>query len=224
MRKVTLTALAGALVLAAIAGYLYMQREQLLQRATEHYGSAILGASVSVSSVHLSPADGDGAMRGLRIGAPLGFARDVARAEAIELSVDPATLADPVVHIRRIVLSGPDIAYEQGRSGANLEALQRNVRRYIGEASAESRSAKRFIVDRLVIRDAQLTYIPLSGVSSAAATMRLPDITLRDIGKRRGGVTAGELSGIIVDALIARTAGAVGQSVLDRTVNRLLRR
>lgn len=223
MRKLTLTALLAALVLAAVAGYLYMQREQLLQRAIEHYGSAILGASVSVSSVHLSPVDGDGAVRGLRIGAPLGFSRDVATAEAIELSVDPATLTDAVVHVRRIALLRPDIVYEQGRSGTNLEALQRNVRRYIGEASAEQRPGTRFIVDRLVIRNAQLTYIPLSGVSGAAASMQLPDITLRDIGKGRGGVTAGELSRIIVDALTTRTASTVGQRVLKGTVNRLFK-
>lgn len=226
MRKlVVASTLLAVLALAAVAGYLYMQREQVLQRAIEHYGSAILGVSVSVSSVRVSPVDGDGAVRGLRIGTPSGFQRDVATADAIELHVEPASLTKDVVHVRRIAVLSPHIVYEQSTAGTNLETVQQNMQRYLGETSANERRAQtKFIVDHLIIRAARVTYIPLSNASKASAELRLPDISLRDIGKRRGGVTAAELSKIVMDALIARTANAAGQRVLEGTVQRLFKR
>src|SRR5690606_30002021 len=134
MRKYVVGAsLLAVLAVAALAGYLYMQREQLLQRAIEHYGSEILGASVSVSSVRFAPGDGDGAIRGLRLGPPLGFDRDVATADAIELSIEPASITKDVVRVRRIALQAPAIVYEQRTSGTNLNALQRNVQHYLGD-------------------------------------------------------------------------------------------
>lgn len=226
MRKYVVGAsLLAVLAVAALAGYLYMQREQLLQRAIEHYGSEILGASVSVSSVRFAPGDGDGAIRGLRIGPPLGFDRDVATADAIELSIEPASITKDVVRVRRIALQAPAIVYEQRTSGTNLNALQRNVQHYLGDTSADERRAQtKFIVDRLVIRGARVTYLPLGGISAASAEVQLPDIVLQDIGKQRGGVTAGELAKIVMDAVIARTASALGQRALDRTVKRLFSR
>ena len=226
MRKLVVWSVVLGLVgLAVAAAYLYLQRERLIERAIEHYGTQILGASVQVNSVELSPVDGKGAVRGLRIGAPAGFTLEVFQAESIELAVDPKTVADEAVRIRRIAIVGPHVAYEQGKAGDNLNALKRNVARHIGETSpAERRTERKFIVDQLVIRGARLTYVPLSGLSDAKAALELPDITLNNIGKDRGGVTAGELTQLVVDALIARTARALGQRLMDQTINRLFRR
>ncbi len=226
MRGTTLGAGALAvLLLAGVAGYLYLQREHLLAQAIETYGSEILGVEVRVDGVSFSPADGEGTVRGLRIGKPRGFDHEVAQVGAVELIVDPRTLADQTVRVRRIAVEAPRIAYEQGGHGTNFDALRRNVSRVLGETStAERKSSTKLIVDRLVIRGAQLTYVPLGGVSTASMSLRLPDIVLTDIGKRRGGVTPAELSKLVVDTLIARTAAAVGRRAFDETVGRLIGR
>ena len=225
MRRFVVATALVLIGLTGIASYIYLQRDSLLESAIEDYGSDILGAKVLVDGVKLSPIDGEGAVRGLSIGNPKTFHRDVAHVGAIELALDPKTVADDVVRIRRIAVLTPRITYEQRASGTNLQALQRNVARYIGETSPKERKAStKFTVDRLVIRGGQLTYIPLSGATAAGIALRLPDITLSDIGKRRGGVTAGELAKIIVDALVARTTTAMGERVLEHTVERLFGR
>lgn len=225
MRRATLGAGALAVLLLAVSGYLYVQREHLLEQAIETYGSEILGVEVRVDGVLFSPADGEGVVRGLLIGKPRGFDHDVAKVGAVELIVDPRTLADQTVRVRRITVEAPRIAYEQGGRGTNFDALRRNVSHFVGETSATERKAStKLIVDRLVIRGAQLTYVPLGGVSATSMSLRLPDIVLTDIGKRRGGVTPGELSRLVVDTLTARTAGAIGQRAFDQTLGRLVGR
>lgn len=225
MRKLAVAAALALVVLAGIAGYIYLQRDSLLESAIEDYGSDILGAKVLVDGVKLSPIDGEGTVHGLSMGSPKGFRRDVAHVGAIELALDPKTIADDVVRIRRIVVLTPRITYEQRAEGTNLQALQRNAARYIGATSTKERQAgTKFMVDRLVIRGGQLTYIPVSAAADAGVAVRLPDITLSHIGKGRGGVTAAELATIIVDALMARTTTAVGERVLEQTVERLFSR
>lgn len=225
MRRIFVAAALAVIGLAGIVGYVYLQRDSLLERAIEDYGSDILGAKVLVESVKLSPVDGEGAVRGLNIGNPKDFRRDVLHVGAVELAIDPGTIADDVVRIRRIAVLTPRITYEQRAAGTNLQALQRNVARYVGETSTKERQAgTRFIVDRLVIRGGQLTYIPLSGATGAGIALRLPDITLSNIGKRRGGVTAGELADLVVDALAARTTAALRERALEHTVERLFGR
>ncbi len=225
MRKILVATALVVTGLAGIVSYVYLQRDSLLERAIEDYGSDILGAKVLVDSVKLSPVDGEGAVRGLNIGNPKDFRRDVLHVGAIELALDPKTIADDVVRVRHIAVLTPRITYEQRAAGTNLQALQRNVAHYVGETSAKERQAStKFVVDRLVIRSGQVTYIPLSGVSDAGVALRLPDITLSNIGKKRGGVTAGELADLVVDALAARTTAALRERVLDHTIERLFGR
>jgi hypothetical protein len=216
-----------ATALAGIALWVYLSLDHLVKRAIEHYGSEILQATVSVDRVKLAPVDGTGELRSLVIGNPKGFRSPrAATVGTIELQVDPATVTKDVVLVKRVVVLSPSITYEPGSRGSNFDAFQRNVERYVGtdRQAAKSSGGRKLIVERLTIKGARVTYAPQVASGKATLSFNLPDIQLANVGKSRGGVTPGELAKIVVDALVARMADAMGRAAIQRGIGTLLGR
>jgi uncharacterized protein involved in outer membrane biogenesis len=225
-RIVAVVAAVAVAALVAAGVWLYLSLDYVVKRGIEKYVPEILQAEVELDGVKLSPADGAGALKGLRIGNPKGFhAPHAASVGTVELAVDPATAVKSVVLVRRIVVDGPSITYEPGARGSNFDVLQRNVERYLGPGGkAKQQDGRRLIVESLAIRGARVTYAPQVGRGTATISFDLPDIQLRDVGKSRGGVTPGELAKIIVDALAVRIAEATGRAAVRRGLEGILRR
>ncbi len=221
-RIVAAVAALAVVALVAAGVWLYLSLDHVVKRAIENYAPEILQATVELDEVKLSPADGSGTLRGLRIGNPKGFrAPHAATAGTIALAVDPTTVVKDVVLVRRIAVERPSITYEPGAKGSNFDVLQRNVERYVG-AGGEAKGGRRLIVESLTIRGARVTYAPQVGRGTATISFDLPDIQLRDIGKGRGGVTPGELGKIIVDALAARIAEVMARAAVRRGLEGVL--
>jgi len=210
---------AGAVVLVATAAgvvWLASSLDSLIQSAIERYGPEITGVTVQVGSVSLSPRDGRGSIKGLRLGNPKGYRTDKAAALGeITVALDPATLAGDVIRIREIVVHGADITYEKVGNLTNLEAIQRNVDAYVrklggGQPSAGSQQ-KKMIIDSLVIRSSKVN---LSSALTAGNTLtvNLPDLTLRDIGKRTNSATAGATAAEVTRQVINALVAAVGRA------------
>ena len=199
MRARTFILLALGVVLVVIGGgvwWLYSSRDALIKRAIEHYGPQLTGTAVKVREVKLEPIDGRGAISGLEIGNPPGFS--AARALAVgemRLAVDPGTLTSDVVHVKEISLEAPTITYERGAQGDNLSAIQKHIKSQLPKSQGGSGAAekskdapqRKFIVDHVQIRQAKVSY-------GGAVTVDLGDVHLRDLGKKKGGATAAELT------------------------------
>jgi len=223
-RIVAAVAALAVVALVAAGVWLYLSLDHVVKRAIEKYVPEILQATVELDEVRLSPADGAGTLRGLRIGNPQGFrAPHAATVGTIALAVDPTTIVKDVVRVRRIAVERPSITYEPGARGSNFDVLQRNVARYAG-AGGEAKAGRKLIVESLTIRGARVTYAPQVGRGTATISFDLPDIQLRNVGKERGGVTPGELAKIIVDALAARIAEVMARAAVRRGLEGVLGR
>jgi hypothetical protein len=221
-RIVAAVAALAVVALVAAGVWLYLSLDHVVKRAIENYVPEILQATVELDEVKLSPADGAGTLRGLRIGNPKGFrAPHAATVGTIALAVDPATVVKDVVLVRRIAVERPSITYEPGAKGSNFDVLQRNVERYVG-AGGDGKGGRRLIVESLTIRGARVTYAPQVGRGSATISFDLPDIQIRDVRKSRGGVTPGELAKVIVDALAARIAEVMARAAVRRGLEGVL--
>jgi len=217
-RNIVLAA-GGAALLAAIGGALWLafSLDSLVKSAIERYGPEITGVSVNVGAVNLSPRDGHGSIKSLRLGNPKGYktARALALGE-ISIVLDPMTLGSDVIRIREIIVSGADITYEQLNNVTNLEAIQRNVEAYTRSIGGGQPGAggpqKKMIIDSLVIRSSKVN---LNSALTAGGTMSvaLPDLHLRDIGKRSNGATAGEVTRQVISALAASVTRAAASGL-----------
>ena len=200
------------LVLAAAVGgalfWLSGNIDGLVKDAIENYGSAMTKARVSVGAVKIEPADGKGSISQLSIGNPAGFKTAHAlKAARIEVEIDLASLAKDVVVIRRIAVVAPDVVYEKGESMTNFDAIQKNIAAYLGPSEGKKDGPK-LIVEELTIRNAKAE-ASAAFMGGKTVSVPLPDITMKQVGRAKGGITPGELGQEVAGALKAKLTGAV---------------
>jgi len=195
--------------------WLYASRDALIKRAIERFGPELTGVSVKVGSVKLEPLDGRGAITGLKIGNPQGYkAPHALSLGEMRLAVDPATLASDVVHVKEVVLESPSITYERGPGGDNLSAIQKHIESQLpksapakGDSKAQKRAKeRRFILDRVEVRKARVSY-------GGALDADVPDLVLRDLGRKSGGATAAQITEEIWTAVTRQALAAAPASI-----------
>ena len=217
MRKLGI-AIAILLVLGAGGALLaYFYLDLVVKVALEHYGPQVTGVEVDVEEVALSPRDGRGRIRGLVVGNPGGFSGPrAARFGEIRVALDPSTLRAPVVRIHELAFDAPHITYERGAKATNLDVIQNHIEAYAKRAAAEAASPgddalrvkRRFVIERLTIRGARVV-MTTAGLRGQGISFELPDVSLRDVGSREGGITASEAAGVVARALQERIARKV---------------
>ena len=209
VRKVLALLLAIALLGFGIIYWMSDNLGELAADAISHYGSTMTRARVGVEHVDIHPSTGKGVISGLFIGNPKGFKTPHALSvQSIEIDVDLASVASDVIVVRMILISKPDVIYEKGESLTNFDAIQRNIEAYLGPANKRaSRSGPRLIVNELTIANAT-AYASAPFMEGKSVSIPLPDISLRNLGADKGGVTPGELGEEIAGALKARLSPA----------------
>jgi uncharacterized protein involved in outer membrane biogenesis len=208
----------AVLVLAIIGGglyWLYTSLDVVVKTAIERFGPDITGVAVQVAQVRISAADGKGTIRGFTLGNPPGFKSPRAmQVGEITVGVEPASLRSDVVVIRDILVDSPQISYELGGGSNNLETIQRNIERYVKRTAGEGEgrepgsaktAGRRYAIGRVTLRNARVTMTnPL--LKGGGITFDIPDIDLRDVGRRPNGVTAAEAAKTVAAALTAKIA------------------
>ena len=208
-------------ILATATGLWWLSRnlDALAKEAIQNYGSAMAQAEVRVGAVQLSPTSGQGSIQNLIVANPQGFktahALEVGR---IEVDLDIATATHDVIVLHQITIEAPDVFYEKGENLTNFDALMRNIAAYNPDAApakAGNNSGKKLIVDSLTIRGAK-AHASAALLKGKTVDISLPDITLKNIGRAQGGVTPGELGGIVANAIRVRLVASFS---FDRLVH-----
>lgn len=218
---------AALIILATIAAaamfWLSENVDGLLKTAITTYGGAMTQAQVGVDAVQVAPADGRGTIRNLVIGNPAGFKTSHAiKVAQIDVVIDIASLTRDVVVVRRIAINSPDVVYEKGDSMTNFDAIQKNIATYLGPAeSPRNDKGKKLIVEELIIREAK-AQASAAFMDGKTITVPLPDITLRNLGKAKGGISPGELGQEVAGALKARLTGAISFDRLMKSAGETL--
>ena len=198
LRNVLLVGTAAlALAAAGALWWLYASRNVLLERAIERFGPEITGVSVSVRRVRLEPTEGKGAIYGLELGNPPGYkAPRVFTLGEMRLAIDFSTVTSNVVHVKEIVIDAPVITYERASGTDNFKAIQKHIESKTGAAGKPASSpAKKFVIDNLYVRNARVNF-------SDTLSLPMPDMHLRDLGKKSNGASAGEIVNLVWDALV----------------------
>lgn len=215
--------------IAAVAGviYLYSSLGSIITRIITTVGSEMVQAKVELKGTDIDIENGTGALRGLVVGNPEGFKTEFAfRMDKIKLALDWESIDGEVIHINEISIQAPEVTYEFGENGSNIEAIQRNVeafvKKYADSSSPEEKDAgektteTKLIIDRIDITGGQV-HVSTLLQDGETTTLPLPDIHLQDVGKKQNGATPGEVVQTIVDALKI----AILKAVLSQDLNKL---
>ena len=220
--------IAVVVILAVLGGalfWLHQNMDSLVKNAIEKYGSQMTGTKVQVASVEIRAAQGTGIVRGLVVGNPSGFKTPYAlKVGAIEIGLDVSSLAKPVVHINTISVSSPDVIYEKAGGTTNFDAIQNHIAENSGASGGNSGgggNGKKLIVGRLSITDAK-AQASAGFMNGKTVSVNLPDIVLKNIGTRQGGVPPGELGQKVGEALKAKLEAAVSFDALAQSMGKTI--
>lgn len=199
-----------------------MMAGSIVRGGIESEGPAITGTDLTVDSVSVSVIGGSAGMRGLHIGNPEGFkAPHSIELGSIDISLDPMSLVSDEILIHKIEIVGPDIIYEIGKKGSNLDRLSKNIEAASGAAEGEEEAAAapaKLVIEDFRLVDAKVTVIQ-SVVGKAEQTITIPELHLTDIGRKGDGVVAAEAAKQIMGALMAEVQKQVAkgkvQDLLD---------
>jgi hypothetical protein len=204
-----LTALVVILIVGVIV--LYSSLGAIITKAVNHEGPEIIQAKVHLDETVIDATSGKGSLHGLLIGNPEGFETESAfKMDKIEITLDTGSITSSTVIINEINIQAPDVTYELGSGGSNIAAIQKNVDAYVKKhagasdskekSEAKEEGGPKMVIDHVYIKDGKVN-ISASLLGGKSMTVPLPDIHLKDIGKKQKGATPGEVTKSIIGAL-----------------------
>lgn len=221
MKKYLYSLLVLALLGVGALYWLSDNIDELVASAITHHGSAMTQARVGVEHVEIQAKNGKGVISGLFVGNPKGFKTPHAlRVERIELDVDLSTVAKDVTVVRLLVIDKPDVIYEKGEAMTNFDAIQKNIATYLGPQK-KVQGGTRLIIEELTICNAQ-AQASAAFMGGKTISIPLPDISLKNVGKAKGGVTPGELGNAIAEAMKQRLSQAISFDRLMKSAGKAL--
>ncbi len=227
MKKVLIVLCALAVLAGAGVFLLLGNLGGLIKGVVERVGSDATQTQVTLAEVNLSLSDGSGELRDLVVGNPTGFKTEHAMALGlIRVQIDTATLqSDPIV-IKEIVIEAPQIIFEVGSGGSNIGAIQEAVAAYAaglgggesggdepqpGDSTGDDGSdggGTKVVIENLYVRGARVS-VSAPFLKGEDVNATVPEIHLKDLGKKENGATAGEVAAKVLDAVSKATIDAV---------------
>ncbi len=220
----------GVVVVLAVAAVwlLYSSLDSLVRAAVEKYGSEITRTEVRLNEAVISATSGEGVLRGLKMGNPRGFKSDSAfRLGEVRVRIDIDSLARDTVVIKEVVIAAPEITYELGPNGSNIDAIRRNVDSYMGAGTGRAQggdaakgggeAGTKLVIEDLYVLGGKVG-VSATALGGKTLSATLPDIHLTGIGKDKGGATPAE----VLDRVIGAVGQGAGKAVASLGLGKML--
>ncbi len=227
--KIAACLLAAVIVLLG-AGLYYF--DSILKDTVNKYGPEVTRTEVRLGNVSTSLINTSVVLENLSIGSPKGFTEPhVLTLGRIAADVDRDSLFTDTVIINSIDISDVDVIYELVGKKSNLTVLSENISSYFqkpskagtetaprkaSEPADKSKPGKKVIIRRLSVRNAEVglaASIASLTNQKLSTTVRLPDLTLTNIGDN-GGMTYAEAAAYILNLISMNSVEALSKTAL----------
>jgi uncharacterized protein involved in outer membrane biogenesis len=225
MKRVAIGLSILAVILVVGVLILYSSLGAIITKAVNSEGPEIILAKVHLDETVIDATSGKGSLHGLFIGNPEGFETESAfKMDKIEIVVDPGSITSGTIVINKIDIQAPEVTYELGGGGSNVDAIQKNVDAYVKKTIGASESKEKseaneggtkMVIDHLYVKDGKVN-ISASLLGGKSMTVPLPDIHLKDIGKEKKGAAPAEVAKSVIGALNKAIIKAVAPLNLDK--------
>jgi hypothetical protein len=241
MRKLfkILIGLAAGVLILIIAGViiLILSINHVARRGVEAGGSYALGVPTTLKGATIGILGGTVQLNGLHVANAPGFPNDhfLTLGDA-KVAVKLNTLMSDTIYIPELTLDTIDVALEKNQGKANYDVILGNLQKLSGppdttkppQPPAPKEAGKKLVIHQLTIRKVNVhaDLIGAPGVLGKVTKVNVPigEIKLTDVGGGGqggvggSGVTIGELSGLVVQAVLSaavETGGLPGEFVGD---------
>jgi hypothetical protein len=193
-----------ALVIVALLA-VFFSLNGIVKRGVEKIGPQLTKVEVRLGSADISPFSGSGKLSKLFVGNPEGFTTPFAvQMDSIKVGVQIGSVMSDTIVINEVNIQSPEITFDGGLSGNNLNKILDNLNAAGGSSSGPQsnvvqtpsgpKKEKKFIVKDFVLQNAKL-HLNVSALGrSLSATVPISDIHLQNLGVAEGGLTPAQLS------------------------------
>jgi len=223
MKKIIRLVLIAVVVLALLVVVgVHFFLDGAIKRGVETIGPKLTKTQVTLNNVSLSLLSGSGKMKGLVVGNPEGFKTQSAISVGnASLALQPKSLLADKVVVNSILFEAPEITFETDLKSVNLKKILSNVEEASGGSEktpsqpkqSEAKAGKKLQVDDFLIKGGKVhVNVPIMNQS---ATVNLPEIHMQDLGKGPDGITAAELSRLVLKEIVAKAEDAASSALSD---------
>jgi uncharacterized protein involved in outer membrane biogenesis len=219
LRKLIIGLVGGVVLLVVIlVVVVVLFLDSIARHGVEAAGSYALGVPTTLRSLSIGLLSGTVKMQEFKVANAPGFATDhfLTLGDG-RVTVSLTSLPGDTIKVPEITLSNIDIALEKKDGKSNYEAILANLQKLSGPPSSQppppkEGTQKKLIIHELTIKNANVhaDLLGAPGVIGAAGHVDVPiaEIRLTDIGQTGtgvagSGVTVGELSGLVVQAVLS---------------------
>lgn len=214
------------IMVLAIGGgvyYVLTNLDALVEAAIEEHGSNAAKTAVRVSKVRIDLADGAGAVYGLTVANPKGFAgRHAFSLDQIRTKIDIKSLKEEPYIIDEITVHAPKVFAEINKDNKNnLNELKKNLP--VGKATAKPSEDKaaagpRLIIRRVLFSDGNIDakVVPLN----KEYQVKLPTLRMSNVGGKNGA-TADQIAKEILGRFTEQAVAEVKKQAFNAELEKL---
>jgi len=199
----------------------------LIKNAVNTYGPKITKTEMSLADVGISIFSGEAKLKEFYLGNPKGFkSPEAIRVGSVYVDVDEKSLAGDTMIIDKIEVVRPEITYEKARGTDNLQTILDNVKRTVGAGEPSKKEpekeggGKKILIRNFIVRDGKVN-LAMSMLAGQSISAPLPDIHLKDIGKKKGGASPAEAFEQIFAVLYEKITSRAVADVLNQGLKAL---
>jgi len=198
MKKLLSFLLAIIVILVITVGIIYYMLGSIISTGVETVGPKATGGNVRLAHVNIDLFQGQAGLSGLVIGNPPGFtAKNAFTLKAVRVRIDKSTIMRNPIIIEDILIDGANITWE-GLAGDNLKKITQNIKRFTNKTIGTTKSdrtpvqkkkstpQKKIIINNFRFQN---SFVHIVLGDKEIANIKLPDIYLKDIGKKEGGLS-----------------------------------
>ncbi len=203
----------------------------LVKMAVNTYGPKITGTELRVDDVGISIFSAEAKLKKFFLGNPAGFkSASAMKVGSIHVDVDEGSLTKDTIIINTVEVVGPEITYEKRGQTDNFQSILNNVQKNVpkGETAkketAKEGPGKQLIINDFILKNGKVNLavaMPGGVLGEQEIKADLPDIHLKDIGKKKGGASAAEVAKEIFAAIYGKITAPDVMGALDDQLKKL---
>jgi hypothetical protein len=203
----------------------------IVKMAVNKYGPQITGTELRVDDVGISIFSAEAKLKKFFLGNPKGFKSPSAmKVGSVYVDVDQGSITKDPIIINRVEVTGPEITYEKRGKTDNFKSILNNVQKNVpkGESAkkepAKEGPGKQLIINDFIIKNGKVNLaveIPGGVLGEKEIKADLPDIHLKDLGKKKGGASPAEIAKEIFAALYGKLQSPMVMGALNDQLKKL---
>ncbi len=201
---------AGVLVvlIVLLVAIIAISIDAIARKGVERGATFALQVPTTLDSANVKVLSGGFAMSGLEVKNPEGFsAPHFLKMDDASVNVSLGTLAEEVVELPELTVSGIDMYLIKEGGKANYQVIMDNLKRFESEEKSPSDPAnegKKFVIRKIEIKDVMVhaSVLPL-GVAGQTVDVEVPEIVLTNVGSAGQSVSMAEVINIVMKAVFA---------------------